>query len=137
MKVKKIIKKDNFNELLLNNKKVNKKLDEDNENEESSQYYQKIEDNYIEENENEIRKVDITWYKYKIKYRSNRFELKSQILGEINLLKNKLLLDEKDNKNNNIVIHKKIEIKATIETNNKAVNKIINKTFDNRYNSQN
>jgi len=76
LKVKKIIKKDNFNELLLNNKILNKKFDDDNENEESSQYYQKIEDNYIEENENEIRKVDITRFKYKIKYRSKRFELK-------------------------------------------------------------
>ena len=36
-----------------------------------------------------------------------------------------------------LLIHKKIEIKATIETNNKPMNKIINKTFDNRYNSQN
>ena len=133
----KLAKKENFKELLLNNKEKNKKLDENIENQDSSQGYQKIEDNYIEENENEIRKVDITEYRYKIKYRPNQFELKTKILAEINNLKNKLLLNEKNNRNNNsIVIHKKIEIKAFIETKNKPLNEIINKTYYIRDNSE-
>ena len=133
------IKKDYINELFLKKKEENKKSNAD---EESSRTFQKIEDNYIEENSNEIRKVDITGYRYKIKNRPKQLELKNEILEEINNIKNKLLINENYQKNkeenDNNVIHRKIEINTTIESDNKFLNdknsKI--KSYDYRINSE-
>ena len=44
-------------------------------------------------------------------------ELKNEILTEINNIQNQLLANDYNNKNDNDVIHKKIEINTTIESN--------------------
>ena len=129
-KIKPNIKKNDYiNELFLNKKHKNKKL---NESGESFQDYKKIEDNYSEENENEIKKVDITGYRYKIKNRPKKMELKNEILTEINNIQNQLLENDYNNKNDNDVIHKKIEINTTIESNYESQNLA---NCDNRNNS--
>ena len=43
-----VVKTDYFNELLLNNEEINKKLNNNKENEDTSKDYQKMKDNYIE-----------------------------------------------------------------------------------------
>ena len=136
-KIKPDINKNEYiNNLFLKKKNKNKKS---NESEESSQDYKKIEDNYSEENENEIKKVDITGYRYKIKNRPKKLELKNEILSEINNIKNQLLTNDYNsnkNDNDNDVIHKKIEINTTIESNyeNKNLSNCDN-IFDNGNNS--
>ena len=131
-------KKDYINELFLKKKNENSKL---NGAEESSQSTQRIQDNYIEENENEIKKVDITGYKYKIKNRPKTLELKNEILSEINNIKNQLIKNENYNENDNNfendTIHKKIEINTTIESNFEPTNikDYKNKNYDYKYNS--
>ena len=114
-----------------------------NEDEESSQSYQKIEDNFVEEGENELKKVDITGYRYKIKNRIKQLELKNELLSEINIIKKKLLLNEnyKDNEkeDNKDIIHKKIEINTTLESNYIPKNEYNynNKTYNLKNNNKN
>ena len=129
-------KKDYINQLFLKKKNENNKI---NGVEESSQSTQRIEDNYIEENENEIKKVDISGYRYKIKNRPKTLELKNEILSEINNIKNQIITNEKNNDNDidNNTIHKKIEINTTIESNYDPsnLNDYKNENNDFKYNS--
>ena len=127
---------DYINQLFLKKKNENNKI---NGVEESSQSTQRIEDNYIEENENEIKKVDISGYRYKIKNRPKTLELKNEILSEINNIKNQIITNEKNNDNDidNNTIHKKIEINTTIESNYDPsnLNDYKNENNDFKYNS--
>ena len=129
-------KKDYINQLFLKKKNEKNKL---NGVEESSQSTPRIEDNYIEENENGIKKVDITGYRYKIKNRPKTLELKNEILSEINNIKNQIITNEKNNDNDidNNTIHKKIEINTTIESNYDPsnLNDYKNENDDYKYNS--
>ena len=132
-------KKDYINELFLKQKEENKKLNED---EESSQSYQQINDNYIEQGQNEIRKVDITGYRYKVKNRPNQLELKDEILSKINNIKNQLLITanykDNDKENDDDIMRRKVEINTTIESNYepKSIKNYMNKTYDYRIDSE-
>ena len=124
---------DYINQKILINKNKNNEL---NGKEESSQSIQKIENIFIEESNNQLKRVNITGYKYKINNRPKKLELKNEILSEINNVKNKLLIkDNFQNKDKNI-ISKKFEISKLLESNNepeKNIKKINDNTYESRY----
>ena len=76
-----------------------------------------------------------------INYRQKYSELNNGILDEINKIQEELLFNEdyENNNNDGTIIHKKIDIKIIIESNNNFINERIsnNKIYNNRYSSEN
>ena len=142
----KICKNRNGNKINIDNKKdinlflTTKKKNNEllNRNDESSQSYLKMERNYQEENESEIKKVHITEYRIKMGNKPTKLELKNEVISGINNnMKNKLLKTDKlKNGNNNKLIYKKADINITLESNNgdKEEKKI---TYNNSYGNRN
>ena len=97
--------------------------------------------NNTKENEKNIKKFYRNGYRYKEKYRQKYSELNNGILDEINKIQEELLFNEdyENNNNDGTIIHKKIDIKIIIESNNNFINERIsnNKIYNNRYSSEN
>ena len=124
-----------INELLLKEGNKNKDI---NNNRESSQNNKQITKNYSEINEEEedLKKANITGYRYKVSNRYKKYELKNKFLSEINTIKNQLLNTEYDKKGKSLINIKKEEINKCMESNYGTTSKLNNNNSnDYKYNS--
>ncbi len=118
-----------FNELFINNNQQNN--NDSNNNNESQKYFTEDIDN-----EKELKKEDITGYRYKISNRYKKCEIKNKILSEKNPIKKQLLNTEFENKEKDLIL-KRTEINSTVESNygttiDKSIN---NNSKDYKFNS--
>lgn len=122
-------KKDFNNELFIKKNIKNEIL---NDKEVSFQKYQKQEDNDEEGNEKEMKKQDITGYKYKVSNWKKKLKLKNDILSEMNGIKKQLLNNEYNKEED--VIHKKLELNMIKNNYMYKTEKINNNNlYDNRF----
>ena len=104
-----------INNLLSKESKENKDLNNNNDFSLNSKIISK---NFTEANEEEenLKREDITGYRYKVPNRPKKYEIKNKLLSEINSIKNQLLNTEYINKEEDITIKTK-EINKTLESN--------------------
>lgn len=120
---------EDLNKELLSKKNI--KNENSNDKEDSFKKYEKLKDNDEEENEKDMKKEDITGYRYKVPNWKKKLKLKNEILSEMNNIKKKLLNNESNKKED--VIHKKLELNIIKDNYIYKTEKINNNNiYDNR-----